>query len=60
MSEWRVRVTGKQRKDVDAALLVQAIIALGKQLERARRERAAAGSGEHGEPNEPAGAEASS
>jgi hypothetical protein len=41
MSEWRVRVTGKQRKDVDTALVIQAVIALGKQLERERREQAA-------------------
>jgi hypothetical protein len=41
MSEWRVRVTGKQRKDVDTALVIQAVIALGKQLERERREQVA-------------------
>lgn len=40
MSEWRVRVTGKRRKDIYTALVIQAIIALGKQLERERREQA--------------------
>lgn len=30
--QWRIRITGKQRKQVNVRLLVQAVIALGKQL----------------------------
>lgn len=41
MAEWLVRVIGKQRKEIDKHLLVQAVIALGRQLwqeEQAARE----------------------
>jgi hypothetical protein len=38
MVEWRIRVRGKQRQPVDMALVVRAVIMLGKQLERERRE----------------------
>ena len=31
---WRIRIRGKQRKTVDIGLLVQAIVALGRQLAR--------------------------
>jgi hypothetical protein len=30
--QWRIGISGKQRKDVDVQLLVQAVIALGEQL----------------------------
>lgn len=37
--QWRIRVRGKQREQVNADLLVQAVIALGRQLaEEARQE----------------------
>ena len=39
MVEWRIRIRGKQRKDIDAALLIQAVIALGKQFAREARLR---------------------
>ena len=32
--QWRVGISGKQRKDVDLDLLIQAVIALGEQLRR--------------------------
>ena len=32
MAEWLIRVVGKQRKEIDKDLLVQAILALGRQL----------------------------
>jgi hypothetical protein len=38
MVEWRVRIRGKQREPVDTALVIRAIIMLGKQMERERRE----------------------
>jgi hypothetical protein len=39
MAEWLIRITGKQRKDVDLDLVVQAVVALGRQLaEEARQE----------------------
>ena len=36
---WHIRVRGKQRKQVDAKLLIAAIIALGEQLQAEERER---------------------
>lgn len=30
--QWRIRIKGDKRKQVDVRLLVQAVIALGKQL----------------------------
>lgn len=30
--QWRIGIRGKQRKDVDVDLLIQAVIALGHQL----------------------------
>lgn len=30
--QWRIGIRGKQRKDVDIDLLIQAVIALGHQL----------------------------
>lgn len=30
--QWRIGIRGKQRKDVDSNLLIQAVIALGHQL----------------------------
>lgn len=32
--EWQIRITGKQRKELDKDLLIQALIALGRQLQR--------------------------
>lgn len=42
--QWRLRVRGKQRKQLDVNLLIQAVIALGEQLaaEEHEREQAAA------------------
>jgi hypothetical protein len=37
--QWRLRVRGKQRKPVDAKLLIAAVIALGEQLQAEQRER---------------------
>lgn len=34
MQQWRVRIHGKHRREVDKTLLIQAVIALGKQLTR--------------------------
>jgi hypothetical protein len=42
MAEWFIRIIGKQRQEVDKDLLVQAVLALGRQLweeEQARRKR---------------------
>ena len=39
--QWRIRITGKPRKEPDIALLVQAILALGRQMEREAAERQA-------------------
>lgn len=44
--QWRIRVKGKQRKQVNVELLVAAVMALGEQLaaeEREREESAAEG-----------------
>jgi len=30
--QWRIRITGNKRKEVDVNLLIQAVIALGKQF----------------------------
>lgn len=35
MQQWYVRVRGTPRKEVDTQLLTQALVALGKQLDRA-------------------------
>jgi hypothetical protein len=44
---WRVGISGKQRKDVDVTLLIQAVIALGHQLrEEAERTRSTGSDGE--------------
>ena len=32
--EWQIKITGKQRKEPDKELLIQALIALGRQLQR--------------------------
>jgi hypothetical protein len=37
MQQWRVRIKGKHRQEVDIALLMQAVIALGKQLQTEAR-----------------------
>jgi hypothetical protein len=34
MQQWNIRVSGAPRKEIDTALLIQAVIALGKQLQR--------------------------
>ena len=45
MATWLIRVIGKRRKEIDKDLLVQAILALGRQLweeeQAAKRARAA-------------------
>lgn len=47
--EWRIRITGKQRKGLDKDLLIQALIALGRQLQR---EAAQTNRGSEDEPQE--------
>lgn len=37
--QWRVGVSGQQRKDIDVDLLIQAVIALGHQLRKEQQER---------------------
>jgi hypothetical protein len=37
--QWQLRVRGKQRKQIDAKLLIAAVIALGEQLQAEQRER---------------------
>jgi hypothetical protein len=37
--QWRLRIRGKQRKQVDAKLLIAAVIALGEQLQAEQREQ---------------------
>jgi hypothetical protein len=37
LQQWRVLVKGKHRQEVDIALLMQAVIALGKQLQAEAR-----------------------
>ena len=32
--EWHIKLTGKQRKELDKDLLIQALIALGRQFQR--------------------------
>ena len=32
--EWRIKVTGKRREELDKDLLIQALIALGRQFQR--------------------------
>ena len=39
MQQWRIRIRGTPRKEVDRALLIQAVIALGKQLQQEAHER---------------------
>ena len=39
--QWRVRITGKQHKSVDIDVLVQAVVALGRQLSEENQERIA-------------------
>jgi len=38
--QWRVRITGVQREVVDIDLLVQAVIALGRQLSKEQQDSA--------------------
>ncbi len=40
MRQWRLHITGVQRKSVDVDLLVQAVIALSEVLEQANAELA--------------------
>ena len=37
MQQWRVRIKGQHRRELDTALLMQAVIALGKQLQTEAR-----------------------
>jgi len=36
--QWRIRITGKPKKQPDIALLVRAVLALGEQLQEADAE----------------------
>jgi hypothetical protein len=38
MAEWLIRIVGKQRKEIDIDLVVQAVIALGHQLAEEARQ----------------------
>lgn len=40
--QWHIKVSEKRRKDVDRALLLQAILALAKHMEAERRQEEAA------------------
>lgn len=40
--QWRIRISGQPREQLDTALLVQAVLALGEQLHREAQERAEA------------------
>jgi hypothetical protein len=42
MGAWHIRISGKRRQHVDPNLIVQAIIALGEQLQREEQQRQAA------------------
>jgi hypothetical protein len=37
--QWRIRISGRPRKQPDIGLLVQAVLALGEQLQREALER---------------------
>jgi hypothetical protein len=52
MARWLIRITGKQRREVDIDLIVQAVIALGHQL--AEEEKTAANDTEAGVAKTPA------
>jgi hypothetical protein len=38
--QWRIRISGKLRKEPDIALLVQAVLALSEQMQREQRDQA--------------------
>lgn len=42
--QWRIRISGTQRADVDVGLLIQAVIALGQQLRVEKQEQKAGAS----------------
>lgn len=39
--QWRVRITGRPKPKPDMALLVQAVLALGEEMQRAKEQEAA-------------------
>ena len=39
MSEWCIRVIGKNRKEIDKHLLVQAVLALSRQLKQQQTDK---------------------
>lgn len=51
--QWRVRISGKPRKDPDIALLVQAVLALGEQMQREASERSAVEQKQESPPETP-------
>ena len=53
--QWRVRIHGKQREEFDPDLLIQAVIALGRQLREGRQ--ALTAETETGEADEQQGAD---
>ena len=38
--QWRIRISGKPRKEPDLALLVQAVLELGRQMQEAKEREA--------------------
>lgn len=56
--QWRIRVTGRQRKQVNIDLLVAAVMALGEQFGSEQRQRAQAACGDRPIPPVPPASEA--
>ncbi len=50
--QWHIKITEKKRKEVDRALLLQAILALAKHMEAQEREQAARAAQPHEEDEE--------
>lgn len=46
--EWRVRVRGKQRPDIDVALVIRALIMIARSMDREQQEDRSPGNGGHG------------
>ena len=51
MAAWLIRVTAKRRKEIDKDLLVQAVLALGRQLREQERQAQDGPSAIGGEPS---------
>jgi hypothetical protein len=53
--QWRIRITGKPKKQPDIALLVRAVLALGEQLQEADAKGTVPDGPEANEPQQEAG-----